>query len=123
MGIFFSDVTSHAYAVQVVSLTGEWEKNVTVLYPVGAPLGGKKKLSFSLQEDFAIRFFEDAILVAEHTVTGVAEILAGKWKDYNMTGPPKITASVPLEASGIISLATPLLTVEDNYWVNITKTK
>merc|ERR1712039_671810 len=65
--IFFSDVTAHAYSVQVVSLTGEWEKNLTVLYPVGAPLGGKKKLSFSLEEDFAVRFFEDGGLIAEYT--------------------------------------------------------
>merc|ERR1712187_611473 len=50
-------------------------------------------------------------------------ILNGKWKDYNKTGPPKISASVPLEGSGIISLSSVVATVEDNFWVNVTKEK
>merc|ERR1712176_48446 len=31
--IFFADFTSYEYAVQVAALNGEWEKNITVLYP------------------------------------------------------------------------------------------
>jgi hypoxia up-regulated 1 len=121
--IFFSDITAHEYAVQVVSLTGEWERNVTVLYPVGAPLGGKKKLTFSLEDDFAIKIFEDGVLVTEYTVTGLKDVLQGKWKEYNMTGLPKISATVPLENSGIIEVKVPTATVEESYWVNVTKPK
>mmetsp|Transcript_11705 Transcript_11705/g.34200 ORF Transcript_11705/g.34200 Transcript_11705/m.34200 type:complete len:915 (-) Transcript_11705:114-2858(-) len=121
--IFFTDISSHSYAVQVVSLTGAWEKNLTVLYQAGTPFGGKKKLSFTLEEDFAIRLFEDGVLMAEYEVTGLADQLAGKWAEYNLTGLPKIVASVPLEMSGIIEIKTPVATVEELYWVNITKEK
>uniref|UniRef100_A0A7S1M027 Uncharacterized protein n=1 Tax=Alexandrium catenella TaxID=2925 RepID=A0A7S1M027_ALECA len=121
--IFFTDITHHEYAVQVVSLKGEWEKNLTTLYPAGSPLGGKKKLSFTLEEDFAIKVFEDGVFVSEYTVTGVSEALAGKWKDYNMTGTPKISVSVPLDGSGILEVKSPLATVEELYWVNVTKPK
>lgn len=121
--IFFTDISNHEYAVQVVSLKGEWEKNFTTLYPLGSPLGGKKKLSFSLEEDFGIRVFEDGVFVSEYAVSGVAEALAGKWKDYNMTGSPKISVSVPLEGSGILEIKSPLATVEELYWVNVTKEK
>merc|ERR1719464_2427297 len=41
--IFFTDITMHEYSVQVVSLKGEWAKNLTKLYPIGTALGGKKK--------------------------------------------------------------------------------
>merc|ERR1711964_834233 len=68
--IFFQDKSSHDYSVQVVSMGGEWEKNVTTLYPAGVPLGGKKKLSFTLEEDFIIKLFEDDVLVSEYSVTG-----------------------------------------------------
>jgi len=121
--IFFSDITAHEYSVQIASLKGEWERNVTILYPVGTPFGGKKKLSFSVEEDFAIRLFEDGVLLSEYVITGLAEILAGKWKEYNLTGIPKITASVPLLESGIIELKNPTATVEETYWVNVTKEK
>mmetsp|Transcript_141604 Transcript_141604/g.394741 ORF Transcript_141604/g.394741 Transcript_141604/m.394741 type:complete len:920 (+) Transcript_141604:85-2844(+) len=121
--IFFTDITNHEYAVQVVSLKGEWEKNVTTLYPLGTPLGGKKKLTFNLEEDFAIRVFEDGVFVSEYTVTGITEVLSGKWKEYNMTGSPKISVSVPLEMSGILEVKSPLATVEELYWVNVTKEK
>eukprot|EP00931_Biecheleriopsis_adriatica_P050390 TRINITY_DN2916_c0_g1_i1.p1 TRINITY_DN2916_c0_g1~~TRINITY_DN2916_c0_g1_i1.p1 ORF type:complete len:917 (+),score=314.47 TRINITY_DN2916_c0_g1_i1:111-2861(+) len=121
--IFFSDNTNHEYSVQVTALDGSWEKNLTTLYPVGAPLGGKKKLSFSLEEDFMIKVFEDGILVSEYTVTGLKDLLEGKWKEYNTTGPPKITASVPLEMSGILEVKQPTVTIEELYWVNVTKEK
>ncbi|CAE8714382.1 unnamed protein product [Polarella glacialis] len=121
--IFFSDITAHEYAVQVTALDGSWEKNLTTLYPVGTPLGGKKKLSFSLEEDFMVKLFEDGVLMSEYSVTGLKELLDGKWKEYNMTGPPKITASVPLEMSGIIEVKQPLVTIEELYWVNVTKEK
>jgi len=121
--IFFSDYTSHEYAVQVVSLTGEWEKNLTTLYPVGTPLGGKKKLSMSLEEDFKIKVFEDGILVTEYTVTGLTDVLEGKWKGYNMTAPPKITATVPLHSSGIIEVKVPTASVEETHWVNVSVPK
>jgi len=119
--IFFSDVSHHEYALQAVALNGEWEKNVTTLYPLGSPLGGKKKLSLNSTEDFAVRVFEDGVLLTEYTVTGVKDLLEGKWKDYNLTGTPKISATVPLEMSGIIELKTPTITVEEAYWVNVTK--
>ncbi|CAE8698950.1 unnamed protein product [Polarella glacialis] len=116
--IFFSDITAHEYAVQVTALDGSWEKNLTTLYPVGTLLGGKKKLSFSLEEDFMVKLFEDGVLMSEYSVTGLKELLDGKWKEYNITGPPKITASVPLEMSGIIEVKQPLVTIEELYWVN-----
>jgi len=121
--IFFSDFTAHEYAVQVAALDGSWEKNLTTLYPAGTPLGGKKKLSFSLEEDFKIKVFEDGVLLSEYTVTGLKELIDGKWKEYNTTGPPKITASVPLEMSGILEIKQPLATIEELYWVNVTKEK
>eukprot|EP00933_Yihiella_yeosuensis_P025919 TRINITY_DN2010_c0_g1_i1.p1 TRINITY_DN2010_c0_g1~~TRINITY_DN2010_c0_g1_i1.p1 ORF type:complete len:918 (-),score=315.05 TRINITY_DN2010_c0_g1_i1:282-3035(-) len=121
--IFFSDYTSHEYAVQVAALDGSWEKNLTKLYAVGAPQGGKKKLSFSTEEDFKIKLFEDGILMSEYEVTGLKDLLEGKWKDYNRSGSPKITASVPLEMSGLIEVKKPLVTVEEHYWVNKTKEK
>ncbi|CAE8685337.1 unnamed protein product [Polarella glacialis] len=40
-----------------------------------------------------------------------------------MTGPPKITASVPLDMSGIIEVKQLLVTIEELYWVNVTKEK
>eukprot|EP00928_Gymnodinium_smaydae_P051260 TRINITY_DN3479_c0_g1_i3.p1 TRINITY_DN3479_c0_g1~~TRINITY_DN3479_c0_g1_i3.p1 ORF type:complete len:929 (+),score=284.08 TRINITY_DN3479_c0_g1_i3:226-2787(+) len=121
--IFFSDITMHEYAVQVVALKGSWEKNVTTLYPVGSPLGGKKKLSFSLEEDFMVRIFEDGVKVSEYEVTGLESLLEGKWKEYNLTGTPKISATVALELSGILELKTPTASVEESYWVNVTKEK
>jgi len=121
--IFFEDFTSYEYAVQVAALSGEWEKNITVLYPAGAPLGGKKKLTFASADDFVVRLFEDGVLLSEYVVQGVKELLEGKWKEYNMTGPPKIAASVPLDTSGLIEVKTPTATVEELYWVNTTKPK
>merc|ERR1712232_1503990 len=94
----------------------------TTLFPVGAPLGGKKKLSFSLEEDFIIKLFEDGILLSEYTVSGLVDVLASKWKDYNMTGTPKVTVAVHLENSGIIDVKKPEATCEESYWVNETKT-
>merc|ERR1712108_91047 len=99
------------------------EKNLTVLYPAGSPLGGKKKLAFSSEEDFTVRVFEDGVLVTEYTVTGLQDQLQGKWREYNMSGLPKISATVPLEGSGIIELKSPTATVEELYWVNVTKPK
>merc|ERR1719277_755029 len=121
--IFLTDVSQHTYAAQVVALSGAWEKNVTTMYAAGVPLGGKKKLSFTTEEDFAIRLFENGALVATYEVQGVQELLEGKWKDYNRTGPPKITATLPLELSGIVELKTPLATVEESHWINVTKPK
>eukprot|EP00929_Paragymnodinium_shiwhaense_P119025 TRINITY_DN90912_c0_g1_i1.p1 TRINITY_DN90912_c0_g1~~TRINITY_DN90912_c0_g1_i1.p1 ORF type:complete len:915 (-),score=410.13 TRINITY_DN90912_c0_g1_i1:381-3125(-) len=121
--IFFTDVTQHEYSVQVVSLTGEWEKNVTTLYPVGAPLGGKKKLAFQLTEDFAIRLFENGVLVAEYVCTGLADIMKEKWGEYNTTEKPKLSVSVVLEHSGLIEVKAPVASIEELYWVNVTKTK
>merc|ERR1740117_1741218 len=121
--IFFTDISTHEYSVQVVSTNGEWEKNLTTLFPVGAPLGGKKKLSFSLEEDFIIKLFEDGILLSEYTVSGLVDVLSSKWKDYNMTGTPKVTVAVHLESSGIIDIKKPEATCEESYWVNETKTK
>jgi len=121
--IFFTDVTAHEYSVQVVSLNGEWEKNVTTLYPVGAPLGGKKKLAFSLEEDFAIRLFENGVLVAEYVCTGLADTMKEKWGEYNTTDKPKLSVSVVLQDSGLIEVKAPVATIEELYWVNVTKTK
>merc|ERR1712113_316462 len=121
--IFFTDITKHAYSVQVASLKGEWEKNITLLYPVGVPLGGRKKLAFTLEEDFAIRLFEDGVLLSEYTITGLTEALEGKWKEYNTTGPPKISTTVALEGSGIVEVKNPTATIEELYWVNVTKEK
>lgn len=121
--IFFTDIGVHAYSVQVVSLTGEWEKNVTTLYPVGGPLGGKKKLSFTMEEDFAIKLFEDGTLISEYTLTGLAEKLSGAWKEYNTTGPAKVTVNVNLDTSGLIEVKNPMATVEELYWVNVTREK
>jgi len=121
--IFFSDFTAHEYAVQVTSLTGDWEKNYTILYPAGSPLGGKKKLTFNLEEDFAIKIFENGVLITEYTVTGLKDVLEGKWSGYNLTSPPKISATVPLAMSGIIEVKTPTATVEESYWINVTVPK
>jgi len=121
--IFFTDITQHEYAVQVVALNGGWEKNLTVLYPAGAALGGKKKLAFVSEEDFVVKVFEDGVLVTEYTVTGLQDLLQGKWKDFNMTGLPKVSATVPLEPSGILELKSPTATVEELYWVNVTVEK
>jgi hypoxia up-regulated 1 len=117
--IFFSDVSSHSYAVQVVSPAGE--KNLTTLYPVGAPLGSKKKLSFSLEEDFQIKLFEDGVLLSEYSIAGLEDVLKGKWAEYNLTGAPKVNVAVHLETSGIIELKTPTATCEETYWANETK--
>ena len=65
--IFFSDISAHEYAVQVTALDGTWEKNLTVLYPVGSALGSKKKLSFTMEEDFKVKVFENTILVSEYS--------------------------------------------------------
>jgi hypoxia up-regulated 1 len=119
--IFFTDITSHEYAVQVMSLDGKWAKNLTTLYPAGTALGGKKKLSFTMEEDFKILVFEDGVLMHSFEITGLKDLLEGKWKEYNMTGPPKISASVPLEMSGIIEVKVPTATVEEAYWINVTK--
>jgi len=124
--IFYADQTAHAYSVQVTSLsnaTTAWEKNLTTLYPVGGPLGGKKKLSFAMEEDFAIKLFEDGTLVSEYVITGLADQLAGKWKDYNTTGAPKVAVNVNLEGSGLIEVKNPLATVEELYWANVTREK
>jgi len=122
--IFFTDITAHAYSVQVTSLNGAWEKNMTTLYPVGGPLGGKKKLSFTLEEDFAIKLFEDGVLVSEYVVTGLHDKLTnGSWKEYNTTGPPKIAVNVNLESSGLIEVKNPIATIEELYWANITREK
>lgn len=121
--IFLSDFSNHEYAVQVTSLDGSWEKNVTLLYPAGSTLGGKKKLSFNSQEDFKVKVFEDGVLMSEYIITGLQELLETKWKEYNLTGPPKISASVPLEMSGIVEVKQPLATIEELYWVNVTKEK
>merc|ERR1712187_543568 len=59
-------------------------------------------------------------------VSGLADALKDpkdKWSEYNLTGTPKITVSVPLEASGIIEIKDPKATVEEVYWVNVTKEK
>ncbi|CAE7856084.1 HSP70-17, partial [Symbiodinium microadriaticum] len=82
---------------------------------------GKKKLSFNLEEDFMVKLFEDDILVSEYTVSGLKDLLDGKWKEYNTTGAPKISVSVTLETSGIIEVKQPVATVEELYWVNVTK--
>jgi len=121
--IFFTDITMHEYAVQVASLDGKWEKNVTTLYPAGAALGAKKKLSFALEEDFEIRLFEDGVLLSTYTISGLVDQLKDKWSAYNLTGLPKITVSVPLDTSGIIEVKDPKVTVEESYWVNVTKEK
>eukprot|EP00438_Fugacium_kawagutii_P030015 Skav230451 [mRNA] locus=scaffold2124:55467:58256:+ [translate_table: standard] len=121
--IFFSDISAHEYAVQVTALDGSWEKNFTVLYPTGSSLGSKKKLSFSMEEDFKVKVFEDSILVSEYSVTGLQELLENKWKSYNTTGAPKISVSVPLETSGIVEVKQPMATIEELYWVNVTKEK
>lgn len=121
--MFFSDVTMHEYAAQITSLTGEWEKNLTILYPVGTMLGKKKTVTTSLEEDFKIKLFEDGVLISEHEITGVADLFQGKWKELNLTGPPKIAASIPLEMSGIVEIKLPTITVEESYWVNISKEK
>ncbi|CAK9079957.1 Hypoxia up-regulated protein 1 [Durusdinium trenchii] len=61
--IFFTDLSAHEYAVQVTALDGSWEKNYTVLYPMGSALGAKKKLSFSTEEDFKVKLFEERVLL------------------------------------------------------------
>jgi hypoxia up-regulated 1 len=119
--IFFTDTTAHAYSVQVASATGSWERNITKLFPVGAILGSKKKLTFSLSEDFAIRLFENGVLVAEYFATGLGDILEDKWSKYNLTGSPKVSVTVVLETSGLIELKVPTVTVEEAFWANVTK--
>merc|ERR1711865_615468 len=42
-----------------------------------------------------------------------------KWAEKNLTGQPKMSVSVALENSGIIEIKTPLATVEEAYWVNV----
>eukprot|EP00405_Crypthecodinium_cohnii_P018204 CAMPEP_0206462268 /NCGR_PEP_ID=MMETSP0324_2-20121206/25886_1 /ASSEMBLY_ACC=CAM_ASM_000836 /TAXON_ID=2866 /ORGANISM="Crypthecodinium cohnii, Strain Seligo" /LENGTH=901 /DNA_ID=CAMNT_0053934409 /DNA_START=315 /DNA_END=3020 /DNA_ORIENTATION=- len=121
--IFFSDISQHEYSVQIAALSGAFEKNVTVLYPVGAPLGSKKKPSFECSEDFSVKLMEDGVLLAEYEVTGLKELVDGKWKEYNMTGPPKVSLTIPLEHSGLIDIKSPTVTVEEAYWVNVTKEK
>merc|ERR1712113_989959 len=121
--IFFTDITMHEYSVQVVSLKGEWAKNLTKLYPIGTALGGKKKLTFTLEEDFEVLVFEDDILLTRYAITGLAEMLEGKWSEYNLTGTPKISVTVPLETSGILEVKNPTATVEELYWVNVTREK
>jgi len=120
--IFFTDITTHSYSIQVSSAVAG-EKNMTTLYPVGAPLGGKKKLSFALEEDFVIKLFEDGVLISEYAVTGLAEKLSGSWKEYNLTGTPKVSVNVNLESSGLIEVKNAVATVEELYWVNVTKEK
>merc|ERR1712228_1086317 len=56
-------------------------------------------------------------------VKGLNELLEGKWKDLNRTGAPKISATMPLEFSGIVELKVPTATIEEVYWVNVTKPK
>jgi len=107
--------------VQVVSKNGEWEKNVTTLYPAGAALGGKKKLTFSLEEDFFVKLFEDGVLLTEYAVTGLEEVMKGKWADYNLTGVPKVNVAVHLESSGIVEIKTPSAMCEETHWVNKTR--
>eukprot|EP00428_Durinskia_dybowskii_P019552 CAMPEP_0170213858 /NCGR_PEP_ID=MMETSP0116_2-20130129/6555_1 /TAXON_ID=400756 /ORGANISM="Durinskia baltica, Strain CSIRO CS-38" /LENGTH=906 /DNA_ID=CAMNT_0010464413 /DNA_START=121 /DNA_END=2841 /DNA_ORIENTATION=+ len=121
--IFFSDITQHEYSVQIAALSGAWDKNVTILYPAGAALGGKKKLAFSAEEDFSVRVFEDGVLITEYEVTGLSDLMQGKWKEYNLTGMPKVSATVPLELSGIVELKNPTVTVEELRWVNATTEK
>jgi len=121
--ITFTDITQHEYAVQVVALNGEWAKNYTVFYPKGAPLGNKMKLAVSLSEDFIVRLFEDGALITEYTITGLQDLLDNKWKDFNMSGAPKVTATVPLESSGIIEVKNAVATVEELYWINVTRPK
>merc|ERR1711871_340062 len=84
---------------------------------------GKKKLSFSLSLDFDIKLFENGVLISEYKLTGIEEVLAKKWKDYELTGPPKIAVSVQLDTSGLIQVNGPTATVEELYWVNETKKK
>ena len=121
--IFFSDISAHEYAVQVTALDGNWEKNFTVLYPVGSALGSKKKLTFAMEEDFKVKVFENSVLVSEYSVTGLKDLLENKWNSYNTTGAPKISVSVPLETSGIVEVKQPMATIEELYWVNVTKEK
>merc|ERR1719263_35249 len=63
--------------------------------------------------------------MAEYVVSGLAEKLGsnGSWKDYNTTGPPKVTVNVNLEGSGLIEVKNPLATIEELYWVNVTREK
>eukprot|EP00913_Durusdinium_trenchii_P004494 g4173.t1 len=109
--IFFTDLSAHEYAVQVTALDGSWEKNYTVLYPMGSALGAKKKLSFSTEEDF------------KYTITGLRELLENKWSQYNTSGAPKISVSVPLETSGIVEVKQPLATIEDRMTPRAEKTE
>merc|ERR1712226_1775967 len=95
--IFLTDISMHSYAVQVVAASGEWEKNYTTLFPEGAYLGNKKKLNLNVEQDFVVKLFEDDVLISEYDVTGIQEALEGKWKEYNRTGAPKISATVNLE--------------------------
>jgi hypoxia up-regulated 1 len=118
--IFFQDISTHEYSIQVTSPLGG-DKNFTKLYSTGGPLGGKKKLSFTLEEDFAIKLFEDGVLVSVYEFSGLEEKLNGSWKEYNTTGPPKVTVNVNLETSGLIDVKNPTATIEELYWVNVTK--
>lgn len=121
--IFFADRSKHEYAVKVVSPTGEWERNLTTLYPAGSALGGKKKLALELLEDFNVLLFENGNLISEHQVTGLQDLLADQWKGYNMTGTPKVTTTVALDNNGMVEIKAPVATVEDNFWVNVSVPK
>lgn len=121
--IFFSDITSHEYSAQVVSLTGEWEKNVTTMFPVGTSFGAKVKLQFNLEEDFAILLRENGILMAEYRSRGLAELIKGKWSEYNLTAVPKLSVSITLQNSGLVEVKVPTASVEESYWANVTVPK
>jgi len=47
--------------------------------------------------------------------------LNGTWKEYNTTGPAKVAVNVNLEGSGIIEVKNALATIEELYWVNVTR--
>jgi len=96
---------------------------VTVLYPKGATMGGKKKLNLALEEDFKILLLEDGLPVSECIVSGLTDLMVGDFKAYNLTGPPKVTVSVPLYTSGLIEVKPPTVTVEEVYLVNSTRPK
>merc|ERR1712137_982286 len=82
---------------------------------------GKKKLSFSLEEDFVVKLFEDGVLLSEYSITGLEEVLKGKWSEYNLTGVPKVNVAVHLENSGIVEIKTPTATCEESHLVNETR--
>jgi len=78
-------------------------------------------LSFSLEEDFQIKLFEDGVLLSEFVITGLEDVLTKGWSKYNLTGPPKVNVAVHLENSGIIEIKPPTATCEETYWVNETR--